>query len=233
MTPSELDAIDHALRGALNTIRLNLQLLAPAVERDAQARPMLERVSAELTRLASELLPAVIRIVSVEVGGFGPVDLGKIAAEVLTAHGLEGESSAASRGPVVRGDPELLATAIGHLVRNAVAATPPDATRPEVTIDASAAGSVAIAVRNACSGPASPLNADGVPAARGRLGGVLVAKRVARLHGGTLTYEYRDGALVARLSIPAASSKDDSPRERAPGRRAGAQQERGRPPAAP
>lgn len=129
MTPPELDTIDHVLRGALNTIRLNLELLAPTVEQDPQARSLLDRVSAELGRLASELLPAILRITSVEIGALQPVDLRKIVEQARAAHGLEG-ASPVSRGALVTGDPELLATAVSHLVRNAVAATPSGAPPP-------------------------------------------------------------------------------------------------------
>lgn len=85
-----------------------------------------------------------------------------------------------------------------------------------MTIDASTAGSVAIAVRNACPGSGSPLTADGVPGTRGHLGGIVVAMRIARLHGGVLTYEQREGSLIARLSIPVASTRGGNQPERAP-----------------
>ena len=68
----------------------------------------------------------------------------------------------------------------------------------------STSGVVVLVVRNTCAGPAPPLTADGIPAARGHLGGLLAAMRIARLHGGALTYERREGELMARLSIPAA-----------------------------
>jgi hypothetical protein len=60
---------------------------------------------------------------------------------------------------------------------------------------------VALVVRSAFAGAAS-LTAAGMPAARGQLGGLVAVTRVARLHGGMLTYERRPGELIARLSIP-------------------------------
>jgi hypothetical protein len=60
---------------------------------------------------------------------------------------------------------------------------------------------VALVVRHASAGEL-PFTADGIPAARGHLGGLIAVARVARLHGGTLAYERGPGELVARLAIP-------------------------------
>lgn len=201
---SELDTIDHVLRGALNTILLNLQLLSTSLERDEQARPLIDRASTELKRIATALLPSALHIVGLEIKERRRVDLGQLVEQARADHGLERAVSAPGPGPSVVGDPELLATALAHLVSNAVAATPPEAPAPQISIDASAEGAVALVVRNACAGAAPPLTADGIPAARGHLGGLATVMRIARLHGGALTYERRDRELIARLSIPAA-----------------------------
>lgn len=197
---SELDTIDHVLRGALNTVLLNLQLVATAPERDDQTRALLDRASSGLRRLASELLPAVFGVLRLEVGAREPVDLGLLVDAARAKHGLAG---AVRPGPSVVGDPDLLAVAVEHLIANAVAATPPGAPEPHIGCDV-AGGSVALVVRNACAGEPPPLTADGIPATRGHLGGLVAVMRIARLHGGSLSYERRVGEICARFSIPAA-----------------------------
>jgi hypothetical protein len=213
---SELDTIDHVLRGSLNTILLNLQLLGTSLERDEQARSLVDRASAELRRLATELLPAALRIVSLEIDERGTVDLGQLVEQARAEHGLE-ETRATRGGPAVVGDAGLLAAALGQLVGNAVAATPAGAPPPQVALDTGPEDAASLVVRNTCVGQAPPLTADGIPAARGHLGGLVAAMRIARLHAGTLTYERRDSELTARLSIPAVSGVDPGTGGGAPG----------------
>ena len=94
---SELDTIDHVLRGALNTILLNLQLLVSSFERDEQARPLLDQASSEVRRLATELLPAAFRIVSLEINELRAVDLGRLVEQIRAEHGLGGAAVGSRR----------------------------------------------------------------------------------------------------------------------------------------
>ena len=199
---SELDAIDHAVRGALNAALLNIQLLSTSLGGDERARPLIERASAELRRVAEELLPAGLRIVSLEIGEMRPLDLGQLVAQTVARHALDRTVVAAGPWPTVVGDAELLATAIAHLVRNAVAATPAAGPPPHIAGATSPDGAASLIVRNACGDGVPALAADGSPAARGHLGGLATVVRIARLHRGTLTYERQEGALLARLSLP-------------------------------
>jgi hypothetical protein len=194
---SELDTIDHVLRGALNAILLNLELLAPAVEPDEKGRALLDRASSGLRRLATELLPAAFGIMQLEVRERRPVDLAALAARACAEHGLKGPEH--GERPV-SGDAELLALAVGHVIDDAVAATPAGSPPPRVAVEGGE-GVVVLVVRSAFAGAAS-FTPDGMPAARGQLGGLVAVTRVARLHGGMLTYERRPGELIARLSIP-------------------------------
>lgn len=226
---SELDAIDHVVRGALNAAILNLQLLSTSVGRDEAARPLIDRASAELRRVAEVLLPAGLRIVGLEIGELRRVDLGQVVEQTLARPGLDRTVAASGSWPTVVGDPALLAMAIEHLVSNAVAATPPAGPMPHISASASPDGTVALVVRNTCAGGVPPLAADGSPAARGHLGGLATVVRIARLHRGTLTFERQDGELVARLSIGAAPQSfaegdlgpraEDSPARQSVGRR--------------
>jgi hypothetical protein len=202
MMHSELDTIDHVLRGALNTALLNLQLLAVSSGRDEHADPLIERARAEIRRVAEVVLPAALRIVSLEVKEARRLDLRPLVEQTLAQHALEGVALAPGPWPPVVADAELLSTAIAHLVRNAVEATPAEGRVPQIAVDADAEGAVAIVVRNTWAGTVPPLTTDGLPAVRGHLGGVAAAVRIARLHGGALRYERQDRELVARLSIP-------------------------------
>ena len=131
------------------------------------------------------------------------IDLGQLVAQTVACHALDRTVVAAGPWPTGVGDPELLATAIAHLVRNAVAATAASGPPPHISGATSPDGAVSLIVRNACGDEVPPLAADGSPAARGHLGGLATVVRIVRLHRGTLTYERQGGALVARLSMPA------------------------------
>lgn len=200
---SELHTIDHVLRGALNTALLNLQLLSTSLAGDAPARPLLERASAELRRMATELLPAALRIATLEVQELQRVDLAKVVDRLRTDHGLGNVSAGCGEDLSVVADPTLVATAATHLLANAVAATPPGAPAPDIAAEPAEGGGATLVVSNACASPA-PLTPDGLPASRGHLGGLAMVVRIARLHDGALTYENRDGHIIARLSLPPA-----------------------------
>jgi signal transduction histidine kinase len=199
---SELEAIDHVLRGALNTAQLNLQLLSTMLGGEASGGPFVERARAEIRRLAELLLPAALDIVGLEIKRIEPVDLRERLASTLTGHAFDGLVVLASGpSPRVSGDPDLLTLAFTHLVRNAVAATPEGGPSPRIELDADSSAAV-LRVRNACREGVPSITAGSIAGRRGHLGGLLVVARIARLHGGTLEYEAMNGELVARLAIP-------------------------------
>jgi light-regulated signal transduction histidine kinase (bacteriophytochrome) len=199
---SELETIDHVLRGALNTAMLNLQLVSTSVGRDEQTAPLLDRARAEIRRVAEVLLPAGFSVLGLEASDVRPLDVRQLVEETLAQHALGPVVVAAGPWPAVVADAALLATAIAHLARNAVAATPAEGPVPQVAVDTSVEGEVALVVRNTCAGTVPPLGEDGTPVARGHIGGVTAVVRIARLHGGALRFERQDRELVARLSIP-------------------------------
>ena len=104
MIRSELDAIDHVLRGALNTALLNLQLLSTTLGSDAQAGPLIERVRVELRRLAERLLPAALDIVALEIKRTERVDLRQLVESTLAQHALDQLVLAPGPSPSVSGD---------------------------------------------------------------------------------------------------------------------------------
>lgn len=201
MIRSELDAIDHVLRGALNTAQLNLQLLSTTLGPEAPGGPLVERARAEIRRLAELLLPAALDIVGLEIKRIERVDLRRFVVSTLTRYAFDGLVLAPGPSPSVSGDPDLLTLAFTHLVRNAVAATPEGgpASRIDIDVESSAA---TLRIKNACREGLPTITAGNLAGRRGHIGGLLVAARVARLHGGTLAYEAINGELVARLTLP-------------------------------
>jgi signal transduction histidine kinase len=199
---SELDTIDHVVRGSLNTALLNLQLLGPSLG-DERAAPFLDRARAELRRVAEELLPDGLRIVGLEIKERVSLDLRRLVQQALGETGLKPVELGPGPWPSVVGDHALLATAVTHLVRNAVAATPAEGPITRVTAEKRAGDLVTLAVHNRCRDGGPTLTADGTPAIRGHLGGLVAVVRIARLHGGTLRFERAEGDLVALLTLPA------------------------------
>jgi signal transduction histidine kinase len=201
---SELDLIDHVVRGALNTALLNLQLVSTTREPDERTRPLIDRARAEIRRVAEELLPAALDIVALEVTHARPVPLRPLVERTLAqSPGLDHIVLTPGASPVVIGDPDVLAVAIAHLARNAVAATPPGEAAPRIELSAVGEGKAALLVKNVRLGDTPAIAAGTIPGRRGHLGGLLAVNRVARLHRGSLTYEAAAGLLVARLTIPA------------------------------
>lgn len=201
MGRSELDAIDHAVRGGLNTTLLNLQLLATSVGPDAAAGPLVDRARAEIRRLAELLWPAALGIVALEVERTERVDLRQLVTSTLPQHGLDQVVLSSGASPTVSGDPDLLALALVHLARNAVVASPKDGPHPRIDLDVTASQAM-IRVTNACREAIPPVVNGSIVGRRGHLGGLVIVTRVARLHGGALLYEVADDQLVARLSLP-------------------------------
>jgi signal transduction histidine kinase len=198
---SELDTIDHVLRGVLNTALLNLQLLATTVDSEGPGGPLVERTRAEIRRLAELLWPAALDILALEIKRIEQVDLRRLTTAALAERDVNQVVLAPGPSPSVEADPDLLRLALAHLARNAVAATPEQGPAPRIDIDVEP-NQAAMRVTNACREGVPPVTAGSIPGRRGHLGGLMVVTRIARLHGGRLTYEATEGELVARLTIP-------------------------------
>jgi signal transduction histidine kinase len=198
---SELDVIDHVLRGALNTTLLNLQLLSTTVGSESPAAPVLDRARTEIRRLAELLLPAALEVVALEITRPERVDVRQLVGSTLAQEGLDQVLLAPGPSPRVSADPALLTLAVAHLARNAVAATPVGGPAPRIDIDIEPS-QAALRVTNSCRGAVPAVAAGSIAGRRGHLGGLVVLTRIARLHGGALTYEASGQELVARLSLP-------------------------------
>jgi hypothetical protein len=204
---SELDLIDHTLRGSLNVALLNLQLLSASAGVEPGERELVDKVRAELRLLADALLPSALEILGLEITTRSPVNLGDVVQEALASQGVVGVVVAPGPWPVVPADPALLGLAVAHLARNALAVTTGDTRPPEIGWEQGEAG-VELLVRDWAGAGVRSFAPGTYPTRRGHIGGVSVALRVARLHGGALAYERRGDALVARLTLPAASGGD-------------------------
>jgi hypothetical protein len=202
---SELDAIDHALRGGLNTTLLNLQLLATTVGPEAPGGLLIERARTEIHRLAERLLPAAMGVLTLEIKRTERIDLRLLATSALPQHGLDRVVLSPGPSPTVSGDPDLLALALVHLARNAVAATPEEGPPPRIDLDVGPSQTL-LRMTNACRDTVPAVINGNIAGRRGHLGGLVIVTRVARLHGGALMYEVVDDQLVARLTIPSGQS---------------------------
>lgn len=206
--PVELERLLHDLRGALNTVRMHVEVLKGSAD-DVAARGTLVTIEQELKRLAL-LLPAAFAVVAVERGALESVNLRAVVDTALREHKVEPVTIADGPWPEVRADVRLLGLAVAHLARNAL-----DATRaaggqrpaPRVSCSASASGEVTLTVRDWGRGlrstnPMSLIRLT-LAADRPHVGvGLLTVERIARLHGGRLEFGApADGGAEVRLTL--------------------------------
>lgn len=202
----------HELRNSLATLRGYLGL-AERVEGDSSAERRREywaeihRETLHLKRVLDDFLT----FARPETARFQPVDLGsllsRIAADPVFAVGtvLWRAPEAADLG--LAADAQLLERAIKNLLMNAVAASPPGV--PVELAAANIEGELRITVADRGEGIPEELRPRlFLPFASGRSDGVglglALARRIAVLHGGSLTLEDREGGgTCARMTLPA------------------------------
>jgi len=206
--PGELARLLHDLRGPLNSVVMHLEVVKRLVAGDRVAGESLDTALAQLARLA-DLLPSAFEVAGLELGPAGRVDLHAVAAEAVARHPGSTVRLGPGPWPAVVGDERLLVLAVDHLVRNALEATlDREAHPPEVTA-ATAGDTAVLAVRDRGPGLRSTnprlLIRLGHSTKAGHRGlGLLTVERIARLHGGHLTFESPgDGARIA-LNLPTA-----------------------------
>jgi signal transduction histidine kinase len=208
--PPELDRILHDLRGPLNAMAMHLEVLKHLMVDDGRAQQSLDTVERAVRRL-TRMLPAALSVVALERGAADPIELRALVESALHEPGLAGVKLVGDHWPEVRGDRDLLGLAVAHLLRNAQQATAaaPDRRRsPEVHAEM-AGGFATLVFRD--WGVGLPRNPRSIvrlaeDAASGRQGlGLLIAERVARLHGGALEFARPSSASTdVRLSLPLA-----------------------------
>ena len=203
--PTELARLLHDLRGPLNSAVMHLEVLKRTVSDDPSSADSLRTVLQQLVRL-SEMLPAAFTVAALETGPFAHVSLRQVVERARQEAGLGTVRIVGDAWPEVRGDIALLTLGIAELMRNAVEATAPDGRAPEVSASRTDEG-VVVNVRDFGTGlpttnPKLLIRLLHSTKGGHRGVGLVIAERVARLHGGTLSFEgLADGARVG-LRLP-------------------------------
>jgi signal transduction histidine kinase len=207
--PVELERLLHDLRGALNAVRMHLEILKRGGAEETQSAS-LATIEQELSRLAIQL-PAAFAVAAVERGELERVNLRVVIEGALREHGLGPVTIAEAPWPDLRADARLLALAVAHLARNALTATRAaggERPAPRLSCVTSADGAITLVVRDWGRGLSSTNPRSLIRLAptddRRRMGiGLLVVERVARLHGGRLEFGAPpDGGAEVRLTLP-------------------------------
>lgn len=198
----DLDRILHDLRGPLNSVVMHLEVLKRALAGEPDALASVATIQHELSRLAM-MLPAAFEVMALERDTVERVSLRTLVSRAIDEHGLSTIEVQDGPWPDVNGDPGLLALAIAHLLKNAIAATRAAGRTdhpPRVGVETDRPGSVTLVVRDWGTGLRSTN-----PKVLIRLAGVglLTVERVARLHGGHLSFAAPGDGAEVRLTLPA------------------------------
>lgn len=215
------NAVAHDLRTPLAELRGRLEeVLRNPPSPDATLREVQAAVD-DLDRLI-EVFNALLRLADIDSGarlaGFRQVPLDSVVGEVADLYGPLAEDKGIDLKTemqpslTVKGDPFLLAQAIGNLLDNALKYSPAEG-RVSLTLSRDEGGGIRITVAD--TGPGIP--EEEMPkvterffrgsAGRGTEGlglGLSVVAAVARLHGGSVQLADAEPGLIATLHLPAA-----------------------------
>jgi signal transduction histidine kinase len=182
---------------------MHLEVLKRVLVEEPSARVSLQSIQQELERLAA-MLPLAFSMCALEMGPPRRLMLRSVVESAIDDAERKRVRVDSGPWPEVEGDERLLVLAVRQLILNALEASGDDG-----DVDVSTApgdgDTVAVVVRDLGGGfkaknPGAVvrLMASTKP---GHLGvGLLIAQRIARLHGGTLTFESRpDGGAVHLL----------------------------------
>jgi signal transduction histidine kinase len=203
--PVDLERLLHDLRGPLNAAVMHLEVLKRLQGEDATARASMASIQGELERMAA-MLPLAFRVCALEMGAVRPVSLRAVVETAVDPAERKRVMIDEDGGwPDVDGDECLLRFAVGEILRNALEAGGDDG-EARVRVDPAEHDGVTLSVRD--NGPGFKTRN---PAAAVRLMattkpdragiGLLIAQRVARLHGGSLAIETQPGGAVVRLTL--------------------------------
>jgi signal transduction histidine kinase len=212
------NSIAHDLRTPLAELRSRLEELALMKPSPDQTFAEIDAAVADVDRVI-RIFNALLRLAEIDSGlrrsGFVAVDVAAVAAAAVEfyqpAAELRGSTlSLESSGPApIRGDPVLLAQALGNMIDNAVKYTPEHGTIT-VAVRRGGDGSVEIAVAD--SGPGIPEGERSKAVERFYRGdasrctpgvglGLSLVDAVARLHGSELKLEDNHPGLRARMIL--------------------------------
>ena len=208
--PSDLDRLLHDLRGPLNTAVMHIEVLKRLLGDDPTGRESLLSIQQEMERLAA-MLPVAMSICALELGLPRRLSLRDIVESAIDDTMRKQVTIDPGPWPDVEGNAQLLVLGVRNIVMNALEAV---GTEGEVRVaaESEADETVAVVVRDSGGGfgvknPAARVRLMG-GAKPGHLGiGLLVAQRVARLHGGSLTFATHATGAVVRLSVRAHLSR--------------------------
>ncbi len=212
--------VSHELRSPL--ARLQLALSLARREENTGVERHLARIECEADRL-EELIARTLNLARLERPMQGldiaPLDVADLLCQIVADVGIEADAHACSvaldteRPLRVKGDPELLRSAMENVIRNAVRYAPAGSS---VDIEARRRGDgISVTVRDCGPGvPEKDLQLIFEPfyrvdAARDRAAGgdglgLAIAARAAVIHGGTITARNLDsGGLAVELLLPA------------------------------
>ncbi len=199
--------ISHEIRNPLTSMKGHAQLLVEHLEPGGRDREKAERVVREAVRLeelTGDLL-SLVRSERIRREEVDPVHLLREAAEAVDSDRIEIDAGhAPARWSL---DAERIHHVLTNLLRNALQASP-DGARVSVAA-AEEDGRLVITVRD--RGPGVPEGDEErifepfyTTRVRGTGLGLAVARRIAALHGGTLTaHNHPQGGAVFRLAVPA------------------------------
>ena len=212
------NSIAHDLRTPLAELRSRLEELALTKPSPDQTFAEIDAAVADVDRVM-RIFNALLRLAEIDSGlrrsGFVPVDVAAVAAAAVEfyqpAAELRGSTlSLESNGPApIRGDPVLLAQALGNLIDNALKYTPDNGT---IVVAVRRGGDGRVEVVVADSGPGIPEGERSKAVERFYRGdasrctpgvglGLSLVDAVARLHGGELKLEDNHPGLRAGIVL--------------------------------
>jgi signal transduction histidine kinase len=226
----QIEQLIHGIRNVSNSIahdlRTPLAELRSRLEELALTKPSSEYTFAEIDAAVADvdrvirIFNALLRLAEIDSGmrrsGFVPVDVAAVAAAAVEFYQPAAELRGSNlllqiSGPApIRGDPVLLAQALGNLIDNALKYTPDDGTITVGVRSGGDDGGVEIVVAD--SGPGIPeaqkskaverfYRGDASRCTPGVGLGLSLVDAVARLHGSELRLEDNHPGLRARIVL--------------------------------
>jgi signal transduction histidine kinase len=201
--PADLDRLLHDLRGPLNAAVMHLEVLKRLLGDDPIGQESLQSVQREMERLTA-MLPVAVSICAIEMGTRRRLPLRAVVESAIEDPLRKQVAIDAGPWPDVEGDERLLVLAVRQILLNAVESAGGDG-NVRVSAEAGADDTVTVIVRDSGAGfgvknPAARIRLMGGDKP-GHVGvGLLLALRIARLHGGSLTFG-TDGGVRVRFTV--------------------------------